>query len=341
MAPNWGNWWLPRKDCLPKELGNLPKNMIHEFKKWYYLLNEWEAKWRSRSYVNTAETAHIVWSHILMSRMELEFATCRLMWAMGLFTGEVWVQKRHGTKPKRWYEWERFKPNTPAHIAITEKLEQLLYWEGPEHYTTEAMTQYRRWACGFNANYEKWTVRFPNEGEPAAFIPKNCRAPFEPAPTIHPPDYEDRFPSIRPPHYTCNPTRSAVADAPATAPKKPKEPKLQQPTNMAATANEQRAPAQVTSSSSHEAAPAAGAPAPAPAPRPGLKTEGLKGLSPKSSGPKPPPLASIVAGGGMEAIRHKASPPACTAVTIIARHRLGGNAPGRASLQVQCAKSAV
>ena len=88
MAPNW---WLPRKDCLPKELGNLPKNMIHEFKKWYDQLNEWEAKWRSRSYVNTAETAHIVWSHILMSRMELEFAACRLMWAMRLFTGEVWV----------------------------------------------------------------------------------------------------------------------------------------------------------------------------------------------------------------------------------------------------------
>ena len=45
--------------------------------------------------------------------------------------------------------------------------------------------------------------------------------------------------------------------------------------------------------------------------------------------------------GGMDAIRCKASPRACTAVTIIARHRLGGKAPGRASLQVHRAKSAV
>ena len=147
------NWCLPSKDCPPKELSNLPKNMIHEFKKWYDQLNEWEAKWRSRSYVNTAETAHIAWSHILMSRMELEFATCRLMWAMGLCTDEVWVQKKHGTKPKRWYKWERFKPNTPAYIAITDKLQQLLDWEGLEHYTTEAMTQYRRWVLGIESDF--------------------------------------------------------------------------------------------------------------------------------------------------------------------------------------------
>ena len=99
----WQYWWGDRKDYLPKELGNLAKSMVYELTKWYKELEGYEADWKVQSYLFSppGETASAVWSNILMSRTELEYAVCRLMWAMGLFTNEVWVQIRRGVKPNR------------------------------------------------------------------------------------------------------------------------------------------------------------------------------------------------------------------------------------------------
>ena len=43
----WQYWWGDRKDYLPKELGNLPKNMVYVFLKWYKQLEGCETEWRA------------------------------------------------------------------------------------------------------------------------------------------------------------------------------------------------------------------------------------------------------------------------------------------------------
>ena len=61
----WKWWFFDRKDYLPKELGNLAKNMIHELKKWYRQLDGYEEDWRAQAYrFLPGDTPIILWSKI-------------------------------------------------------------------------------------------------------------------------------------------------------------------------------------------------------------------------------------------------------------------------------------